>query len=67
MKKKVLLFIFCLTIFSGYSQTNKWSLVSKKEKNFSKQKLKLRDNKPVNFKVYALDYNAFKNNLLKSL
>ena len=61
MKRK-LLCLFLYFIFTGiYSQSKQWSEVSRR--NYSKKDLEFRKNNPTDYKIYSLNFSAFKKSL----
>jgi len=64
MRKMILRIILCLVTTLSFSQSKNWKFVDIKKSNFSKETLKFRKSIPTNFKVYELDFQKFKNEIL---
>ena len=60
----ILRIILCLVTTLSFSQSKNWKFVDIKKSNFSKETLKFRKSIPTNFKVYELDFQKFKNEIL---
>ena len=64
MKKYILSIILCLVSTIIFSQSKHWKLADIEKSNFSTDALKYRKSIPTNFKVYELDVQKFKNEIL---
>ncbi|MBT7425740.1 MAG: hypothetical protein HN779_06785, partial [Flavobacterium sp.] len=64
MKKYILSIILCLVSTIIFSQSKHWKLANIEKSNFSTDALKYRKSIPTNFKVYELDVQKFKNEIL---
>ena len=64
MKKNILSIILCLVTTIIFSQSKHWKLADIEKSNFSTDALKYRKSIPTNFKVYELDVQKFKNEIL---
>jgi len=64
MKKIILSVFLFLVITLSFSQSKNWKFIDIKKSNFSKETLKFRKSIPTNFKVYELDFQKFKNEIL---
>ena len=60
----ILRIILCLVTTLSFSQSKNWKFIDIKKSNFSKETLKFRKSIPTNFKVYELDFQKFKNEIL---
>lgn len=67
MKKYTAIVVFCFMGVSVFSQSYQWREVAIKTRNFSKERLKFRKSVPQEFKVYSVDYQAFKNQIISGL
>ena len=64
MRKIILSVFLCIISFSSFSQSKLWNLLDTKETEFNKTVLKFRKSIPSHFKVYTINYDEFKNEIL---
>jgi hypothetical protein len=63
MKKITLVLLFCLSIVSGFSQSQQWTLLSSKGSSFAEKDLTFRKHFPTKSEVYSLDYSTFEKSI----
>ena len=59
MKITTVLFLFWLSVFSSFAQSQQWKLLSAKGQSVAKNELKFRGNLPIKYQTYSLDIEAF--------